>query len=91
MKMLNPLARRPRTGYREAIDRIKRVARTSLALPEDAGVSVSELSCREPGCPDTETVVAILRAGEAPQVYRFHKPIVEVEDSDLLEAFASSG
>lgn len=89
--MLNPLSRKVKPGYREAIDRIKLVTRTSLALPEDAGVSVSEISCREPGCPDTETIVAIFSAGQPPLVFRFHKLIIEVENPDLIEAFASAG
>jgi hypothetical protein len=85
----NPFSRKPKTGYREAIDRIKQVARTTLRLPEAVGVSVSELACRETGCPDIETVVAIFLAGERPRVFRFHKAIIEIDDADLLASFTA--
>jgi hypothetical protein len=31
---------------------------------DDLIISVTELACREPGCPDGETIVAAMRAGE---------------------------
>jgi hypothetical protein len=52
-------------------------------LSEEAVISVTELSCSDPGCPDTETIVAIFRAGQKPQMFRFHKPIIEVSEVDL--------
>ena len=90
MKMANLLSRKPKPGYREAIDRIKQTTRTALNLAEDAAVSVSELACREPGCPDIETVIAILLAGQPPRVFRFHKAIIEVDSADLLAAFTQA-
>jgi len=50
-------------------------------------VSVTELSCREPGCPDVETVVAILSEREKPCVARFHKSIPDVTAEELKTAF----
>ena len=79
------LARRP--GYTAAIERI-REARTFLNLPDGVTVSVSELPCRDPGCPDVETVVAILAAGSKPRIARFHKPIPEIEQDELDEGLS---
>jgi hypothetical protein len=59
-RFLNPLARKPKPGYREAVDRIKAETRKRLELSDDVTVSVTELNCREPDCADTETIVAIL-------------------------------
>jgi hypothetical protein len=86
---VNPLARRQKPGYPEAIARIKLMTRQCLNLPEDVVVSVTELACRDPGCPDIETVVAILRAEAKPQTVRFHKPIPDVEFADLQMALSA--
>ena len=82
----NPLARKPKPGYREAVDRIKAETRSCLELSDDVTVSVTELNCREPGCPDTETIIAILSAGRSPRVARIHKAIPEVEMAELAAA-----
>lgn len=42
-----------------------------LDLPDEVVVSVTELACREPGCPEIETVVAILSADQKPLTQRF--------------------
>ena len=84
---VNPLARNRRPGYPEAIDRIKAATRGLLKLSDDTVVSVTELTCRDPGCPDIETVVAILIAGKTPRTFRFHKSIPAVEPAELAAAF----
>ena len=58
-----------------------------LGLPDDVTISVTELSCREPGCPDVETVVAILREAEKPTIARIHKTIPDVTSDELKAAF----
>jgi hypothetical protein len=85
----NPLARKPRPGYREAVDRIKAETRSCLELSDDVTVSVTELNCREPGCPDTETIIAILSAGQNPRIARIHKAIPEVEMAELAAALSA--
>ena len=79
--------RAPRTGYPEAVQRVKQQTQKLLDLSEDVTVSVTELSCREPGCPDVETVVAILSEREKPCVARFHKSIPDVTAEELKTAF----
>ncbi|QND69826.1 hypothetical protein [Tardiphaga robiniae] len=49
--------RRTKSGYREAVAWIKAETRSALRLDDDTTVSVSELSCSDPGCPDVETVI----------------------------------
>lgn len=85
---VNPLSRKPKPGYPQAIAALKAETRRLLGLPDDVTVSVSELACREPGCPDIETVVGILMAGIAPRIAKIHKPIIEVTPADLAAAFA---
>jgi hypothetical protein len=87
----NPFARKAKPGYPDAIANLKTQTRRLLQLDEDVAVSVAELVCRDPGCPDTETVVAILVAGTAPRIAKVHKPIPGVTVADLAAAFGVSG
>ncbi len=50
-------AREPGRGRRAA--QVADLVRLHLGLP-DAAVTVSQLACREPGCPPVETVIAVL-------------------------------
>jgi hypothetical protein len=79
--------RAQRAGYPEAVQQLKLQTQKLLGLSEDIAISVTELSCREPGCPDVETVVAILREGEKPSIARVNKSIPEVTPDDLKAAF----
>jgi hypothetical protein len=47
-------------------------------------VSVNEVRCYEPGCPDLATVIAIWRPGQAPLRLRIAKPVAAITDADLL-------
>lgn len=76
-----------RTGYPEAVQQLKLQTQKLLGLSDGVTISVSELSCREPGCADVETVVAILREGEKPTIARVHKPIPDVTFQELQAAF----
>lgn len=80
---VNPFARKQRPRYPEAIDHIKATVRAVLNLPDEVVVSVTELACREAGCPDIETVVAILAAGRKPLTVRFHTSIPDITDAEL--------
>lgn len=76
-----------RTGYPEAVQHLKLQTQELLGFSDGVTISVSELSCREPGCPDAETVVAILREGEKPIIARVHKPIPDIAPHELMAAF----
>ncbi|KZD20449.1 hypothetical protein [Tardiphaga robiniae] len=78
--------RRTKSGYREAVAWIKAETRSALRLDDDTTVSVSELSCSDPGCPDVETVIAVFRPDRKPQISRVHKTITEVTSTDLSNA-----
>ena len=66
---------------------LKREVGRLLDLPQDVVVSVAELACHEPGCPDIETVVAVMIVGQPPRTARIHKPIPDVTNEDLAKAF----
>jgi hypothetical protein len=84
----NPLAPRGRTGLSEVLSAIKRVTRETLRLAEDVHVSVSELKCHDPGCPDVETVIVIMKPGEPHVLFRIHKPVTSVNENDVADAIA---
>jgi hypothetical protein len=79
MSLLDP---RPRIDPAAAA-RIREWARRLWRLPVDAGVTVTELRCSEPGCPPLETVIVVApRPGETFQ-RKVHKPAAEVTLADL--------
>jgi hypothetical protein len=87
-KIASPLGRRTqRTGYPQAIQALKLQTQALFGLSDEVTISVSELTCRDPGCPDVETVVAILRNGEKPVIARIHKSILDVTPDELMAAF----
>jgi hypothetical protein len=56
----------PKAGYPDPSARLKAETRPLLGLSADVVISVTELACREPGCPDIETIVAVMQVGERP-------------------------
>jgi hypothetical protein len=88
---VNPLSRRPKAGHPDAMARLQTATRALLNLPDDVVVSVTELTCRELGCPDVETVVAVMRAGEKPCTAKFRKPLPAVTTDNLAAEFARLG
>ncbi|NDV89269.1 nitrate reductase [Aurantimonas aggregata] len=86
---VNPLARKQKPGYPEAVAALKAETRRLLDLSDDVTVSVTELTCRDLGCPDIETVIGILVAGTAPRIAKIHKTVPEVTPADLAAAFAA--
>lgn len=66
-------------------DQIKAWARGVFHLNDETTVMVTELECREPGCPPIETVIALLKGPGETQQYKIHKTASEVGLSDLEE------
>lgn len=55
-------------------------------VEDDVRILVTELACTEPGCPPTETVIALMRPG-APKQFKIHKPLADVTEEDVAYAF----
>ncbi|MBT9317866.1 hypothetical protein [Leptothoe spongobia] len=57
----------------------------TLSLDESSTpVSISQLTCTEPGCPPLETVIAVMT--QPPKTYKIHQPAVEIEKDDIVQA-----
>lgn len=80
----NPLA--PRRALPERTRLIKAWVRDLYGLDEDVVVSLTELACREDGCPDIETIVGIMRPGRKIETLRVHKAIDAVTRCDIEAA-----
>lgn len=76
-------ARKPEPG---ALSRIKAWTREALALPSEATLSVNEISCTDPSCPGTETVILVLCRGERTRAYKVAKAMDAVTEPDLRAA-----
>ena len=78
----NPLA--PRRALPEKVRQIKAWVRELYGCDATVVVSITELACRDDGCPGIETVVGVMRPGDKIRTIRIHKPMADVERADLL-------
>jgi nitrate reductase delta subunit len=67
----------------EAIERIREWTRERFKLPEDAGILVTEVECKLPGCPPVETVVAFWENPERRYHFKMFKNATEVTTDDI--------
>lgn len=86
MAFVSLKAWRARSAERSALAAaLKRDVAAALGLgPEDA-VTVNEIACPDPGCPDLETIVLIMRAGEPTRALRIRRTMDAVTPADLDE------
>jgi hypothetical protein len=75
---------RTRTGPNaDCARRIKRWTRDLLGLDAGEVVSVTEMRCSEPGCPDIETVIGIPKPGGSWRTLKIAKKLCRVRRSDI--------
>ncbi len=75
---------RTRTGPNaDCARRIKRWTRDLLSLDAGEVVSVTEMRCSEPGCPDIETVIGIPKPGGSWRTLKIAKKLCRVRRSDI--------
>lgn len=88
MSALESFIARRKGGLEGASKQVKAWIRESLALPDDAAVSVSEINCRDPACPGVETVALVMVPGETTRMVRIPRPLAEVQLLDVQTALA---
>jgi nitrate reductase delta subunit len=66
-----------------AQDRVREWTRERFRLGHDTTILVSQVSCRLPGCPPLETVVAFWTDDARRHQFKLFKPIAEVAPDDL--------
>ncbi len=70
----------------QAVAEIKACVLRQLGLGEDCAVTISEIVCPDPGCPDLETVILIMRRGERTRALKIRKPLAAVTELDVRES-----
>jgi hypothetical protein len=66
-----------------ALEQVRNWTRARFKLPEEAAVMAVEVTCRLPGCPPLETVVAFWTEADQRHHFKLFKPVAEVAESDL--------
>ena len=85
--MINLFAPKPATDT--GIARVKGWVRQYMTLPDDAVVLVTELRCHEAGCPDVETVVAVLGPPGVARHHKLPKPAADVTVEEIWSLAAA--
>ena len=67
----------------EAIRNLKNLFTKKFKLTESTILNVAELNCHEPGCPPTETVITARTKDKLTNIWRIHKPIEKILESDI--------
>ncbi|MDI4657288.1 hypothetical protein [Xanthobacter autotrophicus] len=71
---------------RDAARTLADLVRDILKLDADATVSVSEISCGDPACGGSETVVLVMRPGARTQAAKVLMPMGQVTPETLVAA-----
>ena len=74
------LSTKPTGGHTK---RVKDMVRRAWSIPENVIIMVSELRCHEEGCPDVETVIALMRDGVEPEKIKIYKPMAELSLEEI--------
>lgn len=73
---------------KQAAERVKGWCRRFFDLGDDDAVAANEVACPDPGCPDVETIILVMRAGEATRAFKVAKPIAAVTEGDIRDLLA---
>jgi hypothetical protein len=81
----NPFQRRPPSLSR-AREAIRGWSHQALGSPEALELTISEIDCGDLACPGLETIILVMRPGEATQAVKIRKAMEAVTEIDVLEA-----
>lgn len=65
----------------EKIRKIKNWIYRILEVDSDIPISISQLACKESGCPPIETVIALMSTPV--KQYRIHKAVNDIDEIDI--------
>lgn len=71
---------------REAVERVKDLARRALRASPETAFAVNEIACTDPGCPGIETVILVMEPGQKTRALKVQKFLDEVTEHDILSA-----
>ena len=73
---------------RQAVERVKELARLALKGSPDTAFAVNEIACNDPGCPGIETVILVMEPWQKTRALKIPKVLDEVMEQDILKALA---
>jgi hypothetical protein len=65
----------------EQVKQIKNWVYCILEVDSSIPIYISQLTCKEPGCPPIETVIAVMSTPV--QQYKIHKAVNEIDEIDI--------
>ncbi|PPD13839.1 MAG: hypothetical protein CTY25_11340 [Methylobacterium sp.] len=80
----NPFRKKPESN--PARDAIRGWAEAALGHDPPLTLTISEIDCGDPSCPGLETIILVMREGEATQAVKIRKPMDEIGEADVIEA-----
>ncbi len=89
MAIVSLKAWRARSAERMATGaRLKATLTEALGLGQGDALSVNEIACADPGCPDMETIVLVMRTGEPTRALRI-RTTMEAVTADQIAALVA--
>lgn len=86
MAFVSLKAWRTRSAERAGIAaRLKQELIVALGMSEADALAVNEIACADPGCPDMETIVLVMRAGAPTRALRIRRPMDAVDAQDIAD------
>ncbi len=70
---------------REAVERVKELARAVLQVSPDTAFAVNEITCNDPGCPGLETVILVMEPGKKTRALKVQKTLDEITEQDIRD------
>ncbi len=67
-------------------DSIRNWVVTALGENTPVTLTISEIDCGDPACPGLETIILVMREGEATQAVKIRRPMDEITVTDVREA-----
>ena len=86
MTLFGRFFRKPDPQESAAREAIRRWAETLLGNEPPVSLTISEIDCGDPACPGLETIILVMREGEATQAVKVRKPMQDVTEADIAEA-----
>lgn len=75
-----------KTKDHSARQRVRNWAIAVLGDEPPTTLTISEIDCGDPSCPGLETIILIMREGEATQAIKIRKPLDTISEQDVCEA-----
>ena len=86
MTLFGRFQRKPDPQEVAARQRLRDITERILGQDPPVSLTISEIDCGDPVCPGIETIILVMREGEATQAVKIRKPMVEVSEADLHDA-----